>query len=120
MLNITRDTTTDIYFTGSEQALLTDPYWLIIFTNGANEVKAVFTDTSVSKNRYNKVAVNANIFSNFDNGLWRYDIYEQASSSGTSTSGKNKVESGFMYLHDDAFNPTEYEGQDNTVVTYGK
>jgi hypothetical protein len=119
MLNISRNSNTTIYFTGTEQAALTNPFWLIVFSKSGTEAKAVYTDISTHKSRYNKVVINSSIFANLDDGIWSYDIYEQASSSGTSTAGKNKVESGFMTLRGAAFNPTEYTGQSTQVITYG-
>lgn len=120
MLHITKDTESTIYFTGTEQAVITDPYFLFVFTNRAtgDEVKVVVTNTSSSENRYDKGVVDGVIFNTFDTGLWVYDCYEQASSSSTTTSGKNKVESGYMYLHDVDTEPTKYSGHDNTFKTY--
>ena len=120
MLHITKNTESTIYFTGTEQALITDPYFLFVFTNRAtgDEVKVVVTNTSTSENRYDKGVVDGAVFNTFDTGLWVYDCYEQASSSSTTTSGKNKVESGYMYLHDVGTEPTKYSGQDNTFKTY--
>lgn len=122
MLHITQGTQTNIVFTGTESALLTNPYWLLIFTNrGTGDVVAgVYSDLSSYKKRYNEVAIEANKFSTLDTGLWQYDVYEQSSSSGTSTAGKNKVESGYMYLHPaNGFSRDEYIGQNNTFVTHG-
>ena len=61
-----------IYFTGTEQAVITDPYFLFVFTNRAtgDEVKVVVTNTSSSENRYDKGVVDGVIFNTFDTGLW--------------------------------------------------
>ena len=121
MLHITRTGTSDLFFTGTEQAVLTNPYFLFIFTNRAtlDVVRYVGTNVSAYKSRYDKVVISGSLFDDYDAGLWGYEIYEQAAATGTDTTGKNKVEEGYMILtENDNFNPDQYSGQNNTFVTY--
>lgn len=84
-----------------------------------DEIAFVTTNASTSaRYDYFSLVVNTH-FANAETGFWTYDIYEQASSSGTSPVGKNKVETGLMYLHPaDTYEPMQYDEQDNTFKTY--
>jgi len=121
MLHITKGSNSTLYFTGTEQCVLTNPYFLFIFTNTTtNETIAyVGTDTSLFSYRYNKVIINGALFNDEDSGYWTYAIYEQASSSNIDPAGLNKVEEGFMVLSGTAYTPNEYNDQDNTFITHG-
>jgi hypothetical protein len=120
MLHITKDSATNLIFTGYELATLTNPYYLMIFTSATEEVvKFVGTNTSTT-DRFQKVAVTARRFSESEAGTWRYRIREQASSTNTDEAlSGNIVELGFMYLDESTtFEPTEYSDQDNEFKTY--
>jgi hypothetical protein len=121
MLHITKGSNSTLYFTGTEQCVLSNPYFLFIFTNRTTleTVAYVGTDTSLFSYRYNEVVINGSLFNNEDSGYWTYEIYEQVSSSNTNPSGLNKVEEGFMVLSGAAFTPDEYSSQDNTFITHG-
>ena len=101
--------------------MLTNPYFLFVFTNRITQdvVKFVATNTSTTL-RYNKFSLVTNSkFATSEEGLWTYQVYEQASSTNTNTSGLNNVENGYLYLHPTTtFTPTEYSEQSNTFVTY--
>lgn len=121
MIVLTKGETQNVFFTGTENCLLTNPYFLFIFTNRVTEDQVAFVATNLSTSKrydYFSLAVNAH-FANSETGFWTYDIYEQASSSGTNPAGKNKVETGLMYLHPaDTYEPIKYDEQDNTFKTY--
>ena len=120
MLHITKDSATNLIFTGKELATLTNPYYLIIFTSATEEViKFVGTNTSTT-DRFQKIAVTARRFSEAEAGTWRYRIREQASSTNTDEAlSGNIVEEGFMYLDNNTtFTPVEYNDQDNEFKTY--
>jgi hypothetical protein len=123
MINLTKGQTQTIIFTGTEQALLTSPFFLFICKcRGTNsEVAFVVENESEYTSRYDKATVIVNDhFENEDCGLWEYEIYEQASSTNVDPTGLNKVEEGFINLHPATeFEPTVYESQTNTVTTYG-
>jgi len=120
MINLRKGNTEVIYFTGTENATLTNPYFLFIFTNRATKevVKVMVTNTSTSS-RYDKGSVVVNTyFSNQDNGLWDYEVREKASASDMTVSG-TVVEQGFMLLKPATdFAPSVYDDQSNTFKTY--
>jgi hypothetical protein len=120
MIRLTKGETQTIYFTGTENALLLDPYFLFVFVNRVTQetVKFVATNTSTTSRVDSfSLAVNSK-FADSELGMWSYFVYEQASSSGTDTTGKHLVESGYMNLSDVEFVPTSYNEQSNIFLTY--
>ena len=121
MIILTKGEEQNVIFTGTENCLLADPYFLFIFTNRVtlDAVKFVVTNQSQTKRYdYFELIVNDH-FENAETGFWTYDIYEQLDDEDTTTTGKNKVETGLMYLHPaDTFTPIEYNEQDNSFKTY--
>jgi len=121
MIVLTKGETKNIYFTGSESALLTNPYFLFIFTNRITQevVKFVATNTSTTL-RFDTFSLNVDSkFLNSETGMWTYQIYEQTSPTNTDPTGLNQVEDGYMYLNSAiVFEPTTYNEQSNTFITY--
>jgi hypothetical protein len=121
MIVLTKGETKNIYFTGSESALLINPYFLFVFTNRITQevVKFVVTNTSTTL-RFDTFSLNVDSkFSSSETGMWTYQIYEQASSTNTNPTGLNQVEDGYMYLNSAiVFEPTTYNEQSNTFITY--
>lgn len=121
MIVLTKGESQIVYFTGTENCLLTNPYFLFIFTNRVTQevVSLVFENLSNSS-RYDMIDISvADYFEDSETGFWTYDIYEQTSPSDTTTAGKNKVETGLMYLHPaETYEPIQYDEQDNTFKTY--
>ena len=121
MIVLTKGEEQNIYFTGTENCLLTNPYFLFVFTNRTtnDEVKFIASNQSISK-RYDFIYLEVNnYFSNELEGFWTYDIYEQETDTGTSIVGKNKVETGLMYLHPaDTYEPIKYDEQSNAFKAY--
>ena len=121
MIVLTKGETQNVIFTGTENCLLTAPYFLFVFTNRITSEVVTFIATNESTSeRYDYFTLIVNDqFEDSETGFWTYDIYEQASPTGTSTTGKNKVETGLMYLHPaDTYSPIEYNEQDNSFKTY--
>jgi hypothetical protein len=120
MINLTKGATEIVYFTGTELATITNPYFLFIFTNRLtlDVVKVMATNTSTT-GRYDKFSLVVNTyFADYDEGLWGYDIRQKASSSDMTIAGLI-VESGYMNLIPAVpFEPVVYEGQDNTTITH--
>jgi len=120
MLNLTKGQTQTIYFTGTEKATLTNPYFLFVFTHRltGEVVKVMATNTSTT-NRYNKFSlVINNSFNGVTNGIFSYSIYEKAVNTDLTLTG-TIVESGYMQLNPAVdYTPTEYSGQTNTITTY--
>jgi len=119
MLHITKDSNSTLLFTGTEQCVLSNPYFLFIFTNTSTNTNVAYVGTDISPYplRYNKVIIDGSLFKEV--GYWTYEIYEQLSDSNTDPNGLNKVEEGFMVLSGADFNPDEYSSQDNTFITHG-
>lgn len=120
MINLRKGNTENIYFTGTENATLDNPYFLFIFTNRVTSdvVKFMGTNTSTTE-RYDKCSMVINTyFADATEGFWNYDVREKASNSDMTISG-TIVEQGFMYLRPATdFEPTEYADQTNTFKTY--
>lgn len=120
MINLTKGNTESVYFTGTEKATLSNPYFLFIFTNTITSevVKVMGTNTSTTA-RYDKCGIVVNTyFTDKENGFWNYEIREKASSSDMTVTG-TVVETGYMYLRPSTpFTPTEYSEQLNEFVTY--
>jgi hypothetical protein len=121
MIHLTKGQTQTIFFNASQNCLLTNPFFLFVFTNRITQevIKFVATNTSTTL-RYNKFALVTNSrFQTSEEGLWTYNVYEQASNSNTNITGLKNVENGYAYLHPaTAFAPSEYNEQSNTFVTY--
>ena len=121
MIILTKGETKNIYFTGSESAILSDPYFLFIFTNRITQevVKFVATNESTTL-RYDVFELDVDqYFEDSETGFWTYQVYEQASSSNLNPAGLNEVENGYMYLNSAiTFEPTTYDEQDNSFITY--
>ena len=121
MLHLTKDSTDILYFTAIENAVLSNPNYLFIFTSSNNDIVKFVKANESTNDRYQKASVVTNTyFANYDAGMWRYKIREQASSSNTDEDLSGSiVEEGFMYLHEAVgFTPTVYDEQDNTFITY--
>lgn len=120
MLNFRKGNTETVYFTGTENATLTAPYFLFTFTNRttADVVSIMATNVSTT-GRYDKFSLAVNIyFANYDTGFWEYAVREKASNSDMTLTG-TVVETGFMFLRAATdFEPTEYSGQSNAFTVY--
>lgn len=121
MIVLTKGEYKNIYFTASESALLTNPYFLFIFTNRVTQEVVKFVTANESGiSRYDTFSLDVDLyFANSETGMWTYQIYEQLSSSNTNPTGLNMVEDGYMYLNSAiTFEPTTYNEQSNTFITY--
>jgi hypothetical protein len=120
MINLRKGETEVIYFTGTENATLENPYFLFIFTNRItlDVVKAMATNASTTE-RYDKFSMVVNtFFADAVEGFWSYEIRQKADSSDMTVTG-TIVEQGLMYLRPaEDFEPTEYDDQSNTFKTY--
>jgi len=121
MIVLTKGEEQNVIFTGTENCLLTAPYFLFVFTNRVTSEVVKFVSTNQNNNaRYDYIELVVNdYFANSETGFWTYDIYEQEDPSDTTITGKHRVETGLMYLHPtDTFTPIEYNEQDNSFKTY--
>ena len=121
MIILTKGETKNVFFTGTESAILPNPYFLFIFTNRITQevVKLVATNESPIL-RYDVFELDVDeYFEDAETGFWTYQVYEQGSPSNLNPTGLNEVETGYMYLNSAiTFQPTTYNEQDNSFITY--
>jgi len=121
MINLTKTATQNIYLTLTEKQLLTAPNYLFRFINRSSneEVKFVLlnaADTSLFKDRYNKFSiVTDTYFSSSVNGMYVYEVYEEAG-TGTNITGLNMLESGIMMLNSQSTIFTNYTTTDTYKI----
>lgn len=121
MIVLTKGETQTIYFTATENCSLTNPYFLLNFTNRVTQEVVTFVGTNESLTaRYDAVSFDVNdYFENAETGFWTYEVYETDDDTVTSSTGLNKVEDGYMYLNPASpFVPIKYDEQSNTFITY--
>lgn len=120
MINLRKGQTETVYFTGTEKATLTDPYFLFVFTNriSTDVVKVMATNTSTTE-RVDKFSLVVNAyFTDATEGFWDYEIRQKADDEDMTVAG-TIVETGYMYLRPATdFAPTEYTEQSNAFKTY--
>ena len=68
------------------------------------------------RSRYQQFEIDTEDFENEDTGFWTYEIYEADVNDEPTGS---VLESGYMYLNPEiAFEPTKYDEQNNSFITY--
>lgn len=101
----------------NEKKTIASPYYLFVFTNSSTKqtVTKIYSsadDLSPYPDRYNKFPIVVNsFFNNSDEGMWTYNVYEQAGAVNTNPTGLKEVESGIMRLKGAAFEYKEYDQQ---------
>jgi hypothetical protein len=122
MINLTKGLTQTIYFTGTEKATISNPFFLFVFIHRVtlDVVKLMATNQSIT-GRYDKFAFTVNNFFDLkEEGFYSYSIYQKVLVTDFTVAGV-VVEEGYMYLNPStAFEPTKYEEQNNNFVTYGE
>lgn len=74
-------------------------------------------DLSLYKDRYNKFLINVNqYFLSKLNGQYTYSVYQQTSSTNTTTTGLTLLESGVMMLKETEEVYTEYATTDTYKI----
>jgi hypothetical protein len=72
-------------------------------------------------NRYAKYGIDTSVyFADSTEGMWTYTIQETSDEEVVPTIGQYPIlESGYLYLYPaSTFEPTKYEGQDNSFIAY--
>lgn len=121
MLVLTKNEIKDVIFTGSENSVINNPFFLFIFTNRITKEEVKFVLPNLSNTlRYDKVTIDVTYwFESAETGFWSYKIYEQLSDINLDSAGLNCVEQGYMYLNPSiSYTPSTYNNQSNTFVTY--
>lgn len=105
----------EIIVTLNEKRTLDAGYYLFVFTHVltrtvVTKIYSFLDDVSDFQDRYNQFEIDTSVvFLDQPHGQWNYDIYEQASSTNTSTTGLTLVETGIMKLQPETeFEFTEY------------
>jgi hypothetical protein len=108
MIVYTIGTQSETIVTLNESTTIANPYYLFVFANVSTKVEFKIivnstSDTSAFPDRANIYNFNTiTLFSTAQAGQYSYEIYEQASSSNTNTTGLNLVECGKMLLNPSA------------------
>lgn len=121
MIVLTKDEVKNVIFTGTENSVLINPYFLFVFTNRITQEEVKFVVTNQSDTlRYDVFELTVNdYFETAETGFWTYDVYEQSDDVNLDVTGLNKVETGYMFLNPAiTFEPTKYNNQSNSFVTY--
>ena len=109
----------NMILTLNEKKTISAPFYLFVFENVTTKAQVKFllnstTDLSLYPGRYNDFVINTSVkFAGATTGQWNYNIYEQASSTNTDTTGLLEVECGKMILTTDQFNYEGYEATTN-------
>lgn len=119
------ETSEEIICTLTERRTLTNGYYLFVFTNIStrdvvNKIYSFAEDTSSYPERFNSFDIDTDsVFTGKSTGEWRYEVYEQASSTNTNVTGLTELERGIMILRPaSSFAFTEYNGT-TTFKQYG-
>jgi len=104
MIQLAEGATQYVYVTLTEKELLTNPNYLWVFTNREKNTVTKFiklnnTDVSAYKERYNKFEfVVPTLFNPTVRGEYKYEVYEQMSTSNLDPTGLNLLETGIMKI----------------------
>lgn len=106
MLKFVKGTTSVMICTLAEKQTIENANYLMVFTSRAtnDQVKFVVTnnfDQSTNKDRWNEFNIVVNTyFANYGESWWKYEIYEQVSTTNLNPAGLGLLESGLMFLDD--------------------
>lgn len=106
MLKFVKGTTSVMICTLAEKQTIENANYLMVFTSRAtnDQVKFVITnnfDQSTNKDRWNEFNIVVNTyFANYGESWWKYEIYEQTSTTNLNPAGLGLLESGLMFLDD--------------------
>lgn len=129
MILIHKNTTNYTILTLSEKTTLTNAVYLFEVTNDVTNdvIYFIAPDTSGNKERYNKITI---IESSTELplvgqitfptlGSYKYNVYEQTSTTNLDPSGLNLIDKGKIKVSDtEVANPT-YNGNQTNYIVYG-
>jgi len=124
---ITKGQANVVTLTLTEKATLTNPYFLFCFENETTQVKTYFTaaDTSTKTERYNQFTITEGGDTPLSGvvtlaeGEYNYVVWEQASETNLDPSGvTGEVERGLVKVVGSNPTVTEYENDNNTIITF--
>lgn len=125
MIVLTKGNTAQrLIVTLNEKRTLSSGYYLFVFTHFTtgdviNKIYNFSEDNSSYQSRYNDFDINTqSLFGSSQVGQWKYEVYEQASSSNTDVTGLTMVEKGVMTLKPiTEYAPEEYN-EPTTIKQY--
>lgn len=106
MLKFVKGSTSSLICTLSEKQTIADANYLFVFTSRATNYQVKFVklnaaDISTNKQRWNEFSIVVNTyFADYQESWWKYEIYEQESTSNLNPEGLSLLESGLMFLDD--------------------
>jgi hypothetical protein len=125
MLRLTLGQTAEnIVVTLTEKRTLDEGYYLFIFTHyttkqTVTKIYNFLADDSEFTDRFNQFEINTNtVFSGCPTGMWKYKVYEQASSSNTDPAGLTEIEDGILRLEPAAEFEREVYSQSQSFKVY--
>jgi hypothetical protein len=118
MIILTKGQTTDIYVTPQEKTNVVYSTYYFKFTNRITQSVIEYTYDNISSfSRYQQFTIDAIIFEDYDTGFWTYEI--NGWDDNLAEPVEPTLESGFMYLNPaQTFEPTTYDEQSNSFLTY--
>ena len=128
MILINKNATNIVVLTLAERTTLTNVVYLFEFIKDGstgNPKYFIAQDLSTNKLRYNEFHIIESTTEslligrvNLDVADYKYNIYEQVSTTNLSPSGLNKVEEGKVQVKTNAVSLSEFNGQQNTIVSF--
>lgn len=128
MILINKNSSNTVVLTLAERTTLTNVVYLFEFIKDGstgNPKYFIVQDISVNKLRYNEFNIIESTTENLLIGRvnlsvadYKYNIYEQTSTTNLSPVGLNKVEEGKVQVKTIATSLSEFNGQQNTIVSF--
>ena len=122
MILINKNSTNEVVFTLSEKTTLSNVYYLfeVIDDQSNDKYYFVLSDTSTNKERYSLLTIIEGTTVTFTNiGFYKYNVYEQTSSSNLNPNGLNLIENGKLKVVDTTVELDQYSGNQTNYKVYG-
>jgi hypothetical protein len=121
MIILTKDEVSKIiYCTPAENTDEIFSYYFFKFTNRITQsiIEVVYENLSTTS-RYQMFDINTTTFDEEDTGFWTYEIRQWDDNAEEPSPIGPILESGYMYLNPaNTYEPTKYDEQDNSFITY--
>lgn len=122
MILINKNSTNEVVLTLSEKTTLSNVYYLfeVIDDQSNDKYYFVLSDTSTNKERYSLLTIIEGTTVTFTNiGFYKYNVYEQTSSSNLNPNGLNLIENGKLKVVDTTVELDQYSGNQTNYKVYG-
>jgi hypothetical protein len=124
MITLTKEQESEYIYCTPMDYLTSIPSWLYFkFVHRVTTEVVEFWADSIGEsntNRYAKYSISTEVFfADSTEGMWTYTIQETTEDEIVPPTTNQILESGYLYLYPAAtFEPTKYEGQDNSFIAY--